>query len=133
MLDVFPKTSRGDSNSMTTVAGIGSSAAFFLVFFGIGSSDAQAGVGDLQDPEEQSAPSMPGRNPGPEMTRQQALELIGKPLDITVFTDAQGREIEDWIYPSGEWLRFMDGKLKSAGTLEWTPRVPEMPAEVHSM
>lgn len=108
-------------------------AAALLLLAGLGSPSVRAGAGDFQSPDELPAAPEPRRSLAPEMTREQAIELIGKPVDIAVSTDSLGREIEDWIYANGEWLRFIEGKLESVGMLEWLPRAPETPDKVHAM
>jgi hypothetical protein len=89
-----------------------------------------AGPGDLQAPEEQVAPN-PG--PGPAITREMAEEKMGKPLDVSSFKDSDGREVEDWVYATGEWLRFVDGKLKSIGSTDWSPSLPKIRTDAFAM
>ncbi|MFN0039740.1 MAG: hypothetical protein ACKVP2_09535 [Burkholderiales bacterium] len=92
----------------------------------------QAGAGNVQEPNEQeSSEARPAQ--APVMKREMAVEYMGTPMDVTKFTDPEGREVEDWVYPNGQWLRFVDGKLKNAGSTDWTPRFPEIPTEVFNM
>lgn len=84
-----------------------------------------AGAGDSQAPEEQDTP-LPGSSP--VITREMAEEKMGKPIDVSTFKDPEGRVIEDWVYSTGEWLRFVDGKLKSIGSTDWSPNLPKTDA-----
>jgi hypothetical protein len=108
-------------------------AVAVMLLAGPGSQTVHAGAGDYQNPDAPAGAQEPRRNLEPGMTREQAIELIGKPVDVAVSTDSQGRKIEDWIYATGEWLRFIDGRLESVGMLEWLPRAPDTPDKVHSM
>jgi hypothetical protein len=89
-----------------------------------------AGPGDLQAPEEQAAPHA---GPGPVITREMVEEKMSKPLDVSSFKDADGREVEDWVYATGEWLRFVDGKLKSIGSTDWSPSLPKIRTDAFAM
>ena len=102
------------------------------LWFAVLPAALQAGAGNLQGPDEQeSSEARPQQ--APVMTREMAVEYMGKPMDVTTFTDPQGREVEDWVYPNGQWLRFVDGKLNGVGSTDWTPRFPEIPKDVFNM
>jgi hypothetical protein len=89
-----------------------------------------AGPGDVQAPAEQEAP-LPG--PASAITREMALEKMGQPIDVTSFKDPEGREVEDWVYATGEWLRFVDGKLNSIGSVDWSQSLPKISTDVFTM